>query len=90
MPLLEPDQSIEDIYRDHIRKMSPAEKIKCVFSLFGSSYRAQALRLQAENPEMTERQVRIEMAKRMYGGDPGTMELIAMCENNEHHDTRTS
>lgn len=84
MPIIEDGKTIEDVYRDHVRNMSPRERFDRVFSLFGSSYRAIAFRLKEERPELTERQIRIELAKRLYGGDSRTMELIERCEKDEH------
>ncbi len=88
MPIIEDGKTIEEIYLDHVRNMSPRERFDRIFSLFGSCYRSLALRLQREHPEMGERQIRIELAKRLYGGDPRTMELIKQCENDEHFSAR--
>jgi uncharacterized protein YeaO (DUF488 family) len=80
MPSPEPGKSIEEMYWDHVRAMSPAEKIRKSFAMFQSYYNEAANRYRKEHPDVSDREVRIAMAKRLYGGDPRTMVLIEMAE----------
>jgi len=89
MPTSEAAKTIEKMYWDHVRAMSPAEKIRKSFSMFQSYYDEAANRYRKEHPGSSDREVRIAMAKRLYGGDPRTMVLIEMAEKelreqNEH------
>jgi len=86
----EPQKSIEEMYWDHVRAMSPTEKIRNCFTMFQSFYSQTAIRYRKEHPGISERELRIAMAKRLYGGDPRTVTLIKMAEKepkeqyNEH------
>jgi hypothetical protein len=85
MPQLEPGQTIEDLYRDLVRNLTPAQKWRRLFHFCESCYAITAHQVKLQNPEMTERQLRIAMAKRMYCCDPRTLELIALCENQSEN-----
>ena len=85
MPTEKPSEkakSVEEIYWDHVRTMSPAERMRGCFTMFQSFYSQAAIRYRKEHPGISERELRIAMAKRLYGGDPRTMALIEMAEND--------
>jgi hypothetical protein len=83
-------KSIEEMYWDHVRVMSPMERTRRCFAMFQSYYLQAATRYRKEHPGIDERELRIVMAKRLYGGDPRTVTLIEMAEaergnkQNEH------
>jgi hypothetical protein len=79
----ETEKSVEEIYREYIRSMSGTERGYRAFVLFQSFYEMLAYRIKKEQPEIGERALRIALAKRLYGNDPRTMELIRMCEERE-------
>jgi hypothetical protein len=80
MPEPEHGKSIEKMYWDHVRAMTPEERMRGCFSMFQSFYAQISTRYRREHPEASEREVRIAMAKRLYGGDPRTVALIKMAE----------
>ena len=73
-------KTIERMYWAHIRAMSPAERMRDCFRMFQSYYSQTAIRYHKDHPEIGERELRIAMAKRLYGGDPRTLTLIDMAE----------
>jgi len=77
------DKTVEEIYREHIRSMTGTERCYQGMLLFQSFYEMLAYRIKKEQPEIGERALRIALAKRLYGTDPRTMELIRMCEERE-------
>jgi hypothetical protein len=77
------EKTVEEIYREHIRSMTGTERGYQAFVLFQSFYEMLAYRIKKEQPEISERALRIALAKRLYGTDPRTMELIRMCEERE-------
>ena len=83
MPTPENGKSIEEMYWDHVRAMSPAERMRGCFTMFQSFYTQTAKRYRKEHPDISERELRIAMAKRLYGGDPRTIVLIEMAENEQ-------
>jgi len=80
MPTPENGKTIEEMYWDHVRAMSPTERTRNCFRTFQSFYTQAAIRYRKEHPGVSERELRIAMAKRLYGGDPRTMTLINMAE----------
>ena len=82
MPTSEAAKSIEKMYWDHVRAMSPAERVRNGFTMFQSYYTQASNRYRKEHPGISDREVRITMAKRLYGGDPRTAVLIEMAEND--------
>ena len=90
MPEPENGKSIEKMYWDHVRAMSPAERMRNCFRMFQSFYAQATIRYRKAHPGVSERELRIAMAKRLYGGDPRTVTLIKMAEaeqrsgQNEH------
>ena len=80
MPTSENAKKIERMYWDHVRSMSPAEKLRDCFRMFQSFYTQASIQYQKQHPEIGERELRIAMAKRLYGGDPRTLTLINMAE----------
>jgi hypothetical protein len=82
MPTPENGKTIEEMYWDHVRAMSPAERVRNCFAMFQSYYIEASKRYQKKYPGACDRDVRIAMAKRLYGGDPRTMVLIKMAEND--------
>ncbi|MCL2004846.1 MAG: hypothetical protein FWG73_01665 [Planctomycetaceae bacterium] len=87
MPTSEAGKTIEKMYWDHVRAMSPAERIRGCFRMFQSFYSQAAIRYQKEHHGIGERELRIAMAKRLYGGDPRTRILIEMAEAEQRTKT---
>ena len=88
MATTETEKSVEEVYREHIRSLSGTERGYRAFVLFQSFYEMLAYRTKQEQPDIGERALRIALAKRLYGTDPRTMELIRMLEENEtDHDS---
>ena len=83
MQTSEHSKTIEKMYWDHVRAMSPAERMRGSFRMFQSFYSQAAIRYRKEHPGISERELRITMAKRLYGGDPRTMTLIKMAETEQ-------
>ena len=76
----EAGKTIEKMYWDHVRTMSPAKRMRDCFTMFQSFYTHTSNRYRKEHPGISDRELRIAMAKRLYGGDPRTMVLIEMAE----------
>jgi hypothetical protein len=80
-------KSVEEMYWDHVRAMSPAERMRNCFRMSQSFYTQIAARYRKEHPDIGDRELRIVMAKRLYGGDPRTVTLIKMAEADQKERT---
>jgi hypothetical protein len=78
----EAGKTIEKLYWDHVRTMSPAERMRKSFAMFQSLYAHISNQYRKAHPGISDRELRIAMAKRLYGGDPRTMVLIEMAERD--------
>jgi len=88
MPTSEAGKNIEKMYWDHVRAMSPAQRMRDCFTMFQSFYTQASARYRKEHPGISDREVRIAMAKRLYGGDPRTVTLIKMAETEQKERTK--
>lgn len=83
MPQIEAGTTIEEMYWQRVRETDPVERMRGSFAMFQSYYNKMLRELKKERPEAKERELRIALAKRLYGADPRTMKLIAMAEADE-------
>ena len=88
MPTPENGKSIEEMYWDRVRAMSPAKRMYNCFTMFQSFYSQASARYRKEHPGISERELRIAMARRLYGGDPRTVALIEMAETERKESTK--
>ncbi|MDR1964558.1 MAG: hypothetical protein LBQ50_12325 [Planctomycetaceae bacterium] len=80
MPQIENGKTVEEFYWDSVREMSPTERVRNSFAMFQSYYNQSARRIRKDRPDINEQELRIALAKRLYGGDPRTIKLIEMAE----------
>ena len=88
MPTSENGKIVERKYWELVRAMSPAERMRGCFTMFQSYYKQTANRYRRAHPGVSERELRIIMAKRLYGGDPRTVVLIKMAEADQGEQTK--
>jgi len=81
-------KSIEEMYWDSVRAMRPEERMRNCFRMFQSYYVQATARYRKDHPGIGERELRIAMAKRLYGGDPRTVTLIEMAETERQESLR--
>lgn len=85
MPVLDDGKTVEEVYWDLLRAMSPAEKIRRNVAMSRSWHETFRKKIQNAYPEKSEHELRLLFAVRMYGGDPQTMELIEMARRRNEN-----
>ncbi|MDR3109329.1 MAG: hypothetical protein LBU65_06545 [Planctomycetaceae bacterium] len=90
MPQIEAGKTVEEFYWDRVREMSPAERVRNSFAMFQSYYNQSAQRIEKANPGISERELRIILADRLYGGDPRTVKLIEMAKKKLNNNDNSS
>jgi hypothetical protein len=90
MPQIEDGKTVEEFYWDKVREMSPTERVRNSFAMFQSYYNQSARRIKKDQPDISEQELRITLAKRLYGGDPRTVKLIEMAEKRLNINNQTT
>ncbi|MGL4943008.1 MAG: hypothetical protein ACRC46_07445 [Thermoguttaceae bacterium] len=71
----------EDYYEERLRQMTGQEKFKRICDLWDFTYQMLANQIKLVEPNLTERQLRIKVARRIYMSDSNTQKLLDMAEN---------
>lgn len=71
----------EEYYAERLRQMTGQEKVKRICELWDFSYQMLAHQIKAAEPKLTERQLRIRIARQMYMSDNNAQKLLDMAEN---------
>lgn len=83
MPIIENGQTVEDVYREHIRSLSPAEKISRASRLNANVWGMVQAGLREEHPDWDETALKFETARRFYWNDPKALKLLDEAEAKE-------
>lgn len=67
---------VERAYLEGIRKMGPMGRVQRTCSLFQSIVGMIRHQIELENPGLSEREVRIRAAERMYASEPEVLKLL--------------
>jgi hypothetical protein len=71
---------IEAAYQEALDRMGEAGRFRRTLSLFGSIHRMIRHQVEQESPGLSEREIRIKVAKILYMADPGAQELLRRAE----------
>ena len=72
-----------EYYLQRLRSMSSIEKLERVGRFWKFAVNMISLQVKKANPDITERQVRILVAKRFYASDPETQRLLNLMAKEE-------
>jgi len=67
---------VESRYNEVLDRMSGRERVERTASLFGSLCSMLTLQIRRENPEISERLLRLKVAERLYLSDQNTQNLL--------------
>lgn len=71
---------VEEAYLQGIRQMGGMGRVQRTCSLFGTVYRMIRHQVTKENPGLSERQIRIKVARVLYQSDPNAQKLLDRAE----------
>jgi hypothetical protein len=82
MPQIENGKTVEELYWDCVRKMSPTERVRRATGLNISVCAMVKTQLQKKQPEYDEKTLKFALAKRFYWNEPNVLAMLAHAEKN--------
>ena len=79
----EAGKSIEKLYWDLIRAMSPTERIRRVSNLNASVRARVEIQVRKQHPELSGRTLQFAVARRYYWNEPKVLQMLDEMEKNE-------
>ena len=79
----ETEKSVEEMYWDHIRAMSPAERFHKALRLNAGICIMAETQIRQKHPNMTARQMQFAIARRRYWDDPKVLRMLDEAEQSE-------
>lgn len=67
---------VERAYLEGIHKMGPLGRVRRTCDLYASITRMLRHQIELQHPGLSERDVRIKVAERIYAGEPETLKLL--------------
>ena len=87
MPSPEDGKSIEEMYWDHVRAMSPAERVRKA-SMLNASVRAMVeMLIRDQRPGIDDRSLKYAVARRYYWNEPKVLQMLDEMEKSEKEDS---
>ena len=80
MPSPENGKSIEELYWDHVRAMSPAEKIHATQRLNAGTRAMVETKIREQHPNLSDRDLKLAVARRFYWDEPGVLQMLDEAE----------
>ena len=80
-------KSIEKLYWDLIRAMSPEEKYRKTLSLNASVRAVVETQIRDKHPELSDRAVKFAVARRRYWNEPKVLQMLDEMERTEKDGT---
>jgi hypothetical protein len=83
MPTPENGKSIEKMYWDHVRAMSPAERVHKALSLSGCVRVTIEFQIREKYPEIDRHTLKFAIAHRCYWNEPKVLKMLVEAEKVE-------
>ena len=87
MPSPENGKSIEEMYWDHVRAMSPAERMRKTSGLNAGVRAMVETQVRDQRPEIDDRSLKFAVARRFYWNEPKVLQMLEEAENSEKVNT---
>jgi len=79
----EPTKSIEELYWDHVRAMSPAERYRKTLRLNANVCAMVEMHIREQHPEIDDRALKFAVARRYYWNEPKVLQMLDEAEQLE-------
>ncbi|MGL6193462.1 MAG: hypothetical protein ACRC2T_01415 [Thermoguttaceae bacterium] len=83
MPKIEDAKTIEEMYWNHVRSMSPAERFEKMLQLNRSVNAFSIAGIKLQHPDLEGRDLLFALARKRYWDDPEALHLIDVAEQKE-------
>ena len=83
MPTPENGKSIEEMYWDRVRAMSPAERMRKALRLNANVRAMVETQIRQKHPNISDRALQFAVARRRYWNEPKTLQMLGEMEQQE-------
>jgi hypothetical protein len=83
MPEPEHGKTIEKMYWDHVRAMSPEEKFDRALRLNAEVHAMVEFQIRQKHPELDKRALQFAVARRFYWSEPKVLQMLDEMEKSE-------
>ena len=83
MPSPEPQKSVEEMYWDHIRAMSPAERYRKALRLNANVRAMVETQIREQQPGIDKLALKFAVARRFYWNEPKVLKMLDEMEKSE-------
>ena len=83
MPTPEPGKSVEEIYWDHVRAMSPQERMRTASRLNANVRAMLETQILEQRPGIDARTLKFAVARRFYWDEPSVLKMLDEAEMME-------
>ena len=83
MPIPENGKSIKEMYWDHVRAVSPAEKYRKTLRLNAGVRAIVATQIREQYPDIDDRALQFAVARRRYWDEPKILQMLNEAERAE-------
>jgi hypothetical protein len=78
----ETDKTVEEIYWDHIRAMSPEERYQKAMRLNANVRAMVEMQIRERQPEIDDRALKFAVARRYYWNEPKVLQMLDEAEKS--------
>ena len=83
MPTSEAAKTIEKMYWDHVRAMSPTERVRRASNLNTNVRAMVETQIRERHPEIDSRALKFAVARRFYWDEPKVLQMLDEAEKSE-------
>jgi hypothetical protein len=76
-------KSIEEMYWDHVRAMSPAERMRKTLNLNAGVRAMVVTQIRKLQPDIDDRSLKFAVARRFYWNEPKVLQMLDEAEKSE-------
>jgi hypothetical protein len=83
----EAGKTIEKMYWDHVRAMSPAERMRKTSRLNANVWAMVETQIRDKRPDIDDRSLKFAVARRFYWNEPKVLKMLEEAERSEKENT---
>ena len=87
MPTTETEKSVEEVYWDMVRVMSPAERFRKAMQLNANVRAMVEMQIREQQPEIDDHALKFAVARRYYWNEPKVLQMLDEAEKSSKGET---
>ena len=82
MATTETEKSVEEVYREHIRSLSPAERYRKAMRLNANVRAMVEMQIREQQPDIDDHALKFAVARRYYWNEPKVLQMLDEAEKS--------